>query len=268
MLYLDVMQRVYIYMCMYRYEQQLESIIFEKNKVIDDTNSTHVLNIIQVTGIKNQKETLLKLERDKELTTEQMAQARDSMEELSEERKRVQVKTRHALEKLNRNHKSTENHRKLYEIARKKKIQVAETIPITERHIKEIDEQIADLRKQTDETLELRLREIKNDEELFISQFLGQLKLEEDTQNLLDGVAADQAAYEKKILVLGREERAKQQVISEMTAQRQLMARELSRATAQHKSTKEELKIKNLILDELDKQVIETFSRLTKCSSK
>jgi len=105
------------------------------------------------------------------------------------------------------------------------------------------------------------------DEELFISQFLGQLKLEEDTLELLKGVEEDKAAYEKKILALDREEREKQQLISELTSQRQLVAREASKATGQYRETKEELKIKNLILADLDKQVHETspHRRLSVC---
>lgn len=46
------------------------------------------------------------------------------------------------------------------------------------------------------------------------------------------------------------------------------MARESSRATSMYRETKEDLKVKNLILMDLDKQTIETFQRLKTCSQK
>ncbi len=45
------------------------------------------------------------------------------------------------------------------------------------------------------------LHEIKQDEELFISQYLSQEKLEEDTADLLYGVNNDRKEYEEKIKV-------------------------------------------------------------------
>ena len=48
------------------------------------------------------------------------------------------------------------------------------------------------------------LNEIKSDEELFISQYLAQEKLEEDTTDLLYSVQADKKEYEEKIKVLDK----------------------------------------------------------------
>ena len=51
------------------------------------------------------------------------------------------------------------------------------------------------------------LHEIKQDEELFISQYLSQEKLEEDTADLLFGVNNDRKEYEEKIKVKGEDGR-------------------------------------------------------------
>jgi cell division protein FtsB len=113
-----------------------------------------------------------------------------------------------------------------------------------------------------------RLVEIKNDGELLISQFLSQETLEEDTKALLAHVAEDQSSYTAKLAELDEEEKKLQKEINKLSGQRELLAREASRATAESRGLKELLKVKNLLLVDHDKQTLETFFRLEQCSAK
>lgn len=182
-------------------------------------------------------------------------------------RKEAKESLRNYLQSQNEFHKSVEQQKKLFEKLRRKRDTVAsiqkpllQQIDLAQRQLEEMEYQYRNQKSM--------LHEIKQDEELFISQYLNQEKLEEDTTDLLFQVQHDQKEYEEKIKVLDKEERELQHAISQLSAQRELMAREASKATTMYRDTKEDLKVKNLILMDLDKQTIETFLRLKNCSGK
>jgi hypothetical protein len=182
-------------------------------------------------------------------------------------RREAKESLRNFLQSQNEFHKSVETQKKLYEKLRRKRDTVAsiqkpllQQIELARRQLEEMEYQYRNQKNM--------LHEIKQDEELFISQYLNQEKLEEDTTDLLFQTQHDQKEYEDKIKVLDREERELQHAISQLSAQRELMAREASKATTMYRDTKEDLKVKNLILMDLDKQTIETFLRLKNCSGK
>lgn len=182
-------------------------------------------------------------------------------------RKETKDSLRNYLQSTNEFHKQVEAQKKLWEKLRRKRDTVASIqrpllaqIELAKRQYEELEYQYRSQKAM--------LSEIKQDEELFISQYLNQEKLEEDTSDLLFQVASDQKEYEDKMKVLDKEERELQHAISALSAQRELMAREASRATSMYRQTKEDLKVKNLILMDLDKQTVETFVRLKNCSGK
>lgn len=164
-------------------------------------------------------------------------------------------------------HKALETQKKLYEKLRRKRDTIVSIqkpllaqITLGERQHEEMEYQYRNQKSM--------LHEIKQDEELFISQYLNQEKLEEDTTDLLFQTNMDQKEYEEKIRILDKEERELQHAIAQLSAQRELMAREASKATSLYRDTKEDLKVKNLILMDLDKQTLETFVRLKHCGTK
>jgi len=195
-------------------------------------------------------------------------------QELAERKEAVELETvqqkenlRNNLESLNEFHKKCEEQKKSYERLRRKRDTVQSIIPPLTNQCEILDRQLEEMKYQLKLQKQM-LMEIKQDEELFISQYLAQEKLEEDTVLLLDSVDDDRKDYEKKIVELDKEERLLQQHISKLSSQRELMAREASRATSLFRETKEDLKVKNLILMDLDKQTMETFQRLKTCSMK
>jgi chromosome segregation ATPase len=182
-------------------------------------------------------------------------------------RKEAKESLRNYLQSATEFHKAVETQKKLYEKLRRKRDTVASIqkpllaqLSLGERQLEEMEFQYRNQKSM--------LHEIKQDEELFISQYLNQEKLEEDTTDLLVQTAAQQKEYEEKIRVLDKEERDLQHAIGTLSAQRELMAREASKATSLYRSTKEDLKVRNLILMDLDKQTIESFARLKLCSHK
>jgi len=182
-------------------------------------------------------------------------------------RKEAKEALRNYLQSGTEYHKAVEAQKKLYEKLRRKRDTVASIqkpllaqLSLGERQLEEMEFQYRNQKSM--------LHEIKQDEELFISQYLNQEKLEEDTTDLLVQTAAQQKEYEEKIRVLDKEERDLQHAIGTLSAQRELMAREASKATSLYRSTKEDLKVRNLILMDLDKQTIESFTRLKLCSHK
>ena len=182
-------------------------------------------------------------------------------------RKETKESLRNYLQSTNEFHKSVEGQKKLFEKLRRKRDTVAsiqkpllQQIELGKRQLEEMEYQHRNQKNM--------LNEIKQDEELFISQYLNQEKLEDDTTDLLFQTQQDQDDYEEKIKILDKEERELQHDISSLSAQRELMAREASKATTLYRDTKEDLKVKNLILMDLDKQTIETFQRLKNCSLK
>lgn len=174
---------------------------------------------------------------------------------------------RRQLESMNEFHKQCEEQKKAYERLRRKRDTVMSIIPPLQNQYEVLDRQLQDMQYQFKLTKQM-LVEVKQDEELFISQYLAQEKFEEDTQQLLSSVEEDRKDYEQKIAELGGEERTLQQEIGKLSSQRELVAREASRATALYRETKEDLKVKNLVLMDLDKQTAETFQRLKLCSVK
>ena len=199
-------------------------------------------------------------EQKKELTLERLKNNEVA-------RKDTKESLRNYTQSTNEFHKAVEAQKKLFEKLRRKKETIVSIqqpllaqIDVSERQREEMEYQYRNQKRM--------LHEIKQDEELFISQYLNQEKLEEDTTDLLAQTTMDQNDFEAKIRVLDKEERELSHAILAVSAQRELMAREASRATNLYRDTKEDLKVKNLILMDLDKQTLETFVRLKNCSAK
>lgn len=218
-------------------------------------------------AIAKRKTNIDDINRAREVEKQRAEEMAEKLKTLELERKTQKEALANHMEAMNNFHKECERQKKLHERMRRKRDTVASIIPPLKQQYEDVERQLQEMTHQHKLQRNM-LSEIKQDEELFISQYLTQEKLEEDTAELLLSVEKDRTEYEEKIVQLDREERNLQQDINKLSAQRELMAREASKATALYKETKEDLKVKNLILMDLDKQTMETFQRLKTCSMK
>jgi uncharacterized small protein (DUF1192 family) len=163
--------------------------------------------------------------------------------------------------------KLIEQQKKLYEKQRRKKDTITSIQQPLREQIKENLKQFEAMKAQLIQQKQM-LNEIKADEELFISQYLTQEKLEGDVIQLLASLQSQQSEYDKKIKLLDKTEKELQLEINSVSASRELMCREASKQTHAYREIKEELKIKNLILIDLDKQTAESFHKLKSGSFK
>lgn len=231
---------------------------------------------IEELGFKEENFRLAILKRknniDEILRTKEME--KQSEEEMAERMISIEMEKKTVKEALKNHvaagvefHKEAERNKKIYERMRRKKDTVTSIIgPLKEGYFAmERDLQLATAQyKSSTKTF----KEIQKDQQVFITQCLSQGKLEEESARMLHQVEADGKTVEEEIIKLDKEEWALQQEISKLSSQRELMARDASRATALYRDTKEDLKVKNLILMDLDKQTMETFQRLKTCSVK
>lgn len=257
---------------------QLQASIEDFEKVIKELNqdkmtTTNKIEDLKVKEVELQqdigKRKLYIEDRERDYENEQ-----SRAQELSERKQQCELEKvnqkanlRNCLESMNDYHKKCEEQKKAHERLRRKRDTVQSIIPPLTQQYETLERQLEEMKYQLKLQKQM-LTEVKQDEELFISQYLAQEKLEEDTVALLDAVENDRKDYEQKIVELDKEERVLQQAISKLSSQRELMAREASRATSLYRETKEDLKVKNLILMDLDKQTMETFQRLKTCSMK
>jgi len=105
------------------------------------------------------------------------------------------------------------------------------------------------------------LRDVKMDEQLYIAQLLNQERLEKDTREMLQAIHEERKELDQKIQQADRQERALLAEVATLSAQREVAAREVSRATTQYLQARQELKIQNIMLVNIDKQTLETISR-------
>ncbi len=122
------------------------------------------------------------------------------------------------------------------------------------RLLKALDKELEESRRVLDE--------IKLDEDLFMSQLLNKQRLEKDTEAMLIAVMAERKELDEKIRQADRQERALLSEIATLSAHRELVSRDASKASAQYAEGRETLKIKNMLLMNLDKQTLETYQRL------
>jgi chromosome segregation ATPase len=250
-----------------RHEAELNGLSNLRKTAIEETGELNFKGGTLIAAITKRKTNIDDIKRAREVEKQTASEAAERMYSMENDMKDQKENKSNHLEALNGFHKECERQKKLYEKLRRKRDTVTAIIPPLKEQADLLSQQLAEMKQQL-KMQKTMLEEIKQDEELFISQYLTQEKLEEDTADVLTGVEGEGKTFEEQIVKLDREERSLQAQISKLSAQRELMAREASRATSLYRETKEDLKVKNLILMDLDKQTMETFQRLKTCSGK
>lgn len=197
---------------------------------------------------------------------ERTADAREAGARLAAELEERRGSLRRDHELLKARTKECERTKKRYEKLRRK----GETLrgvlpPLVEQHAA-VEEELADV----DGELQRRRRalaEFQREEDIFLAQYLEREKLDEEAGAMLSEVQGECEAMERKIAALAAEEHGLKKQIADLEASRESMARAASVAIAACRQTRGSLKVKDLVLLDLEKQAGDTVGRLQKCST-
>eukprot|EP00002_Diphylleia_rotans_P011919 TRINITY_DN2344_c0_g1_i2.p1 TRINITY_DN2344_c0_g1~~TRINITY_DN2344_c0_g1_i2.p1 ORF type:complete len:930 (+),score=260.77 TRINITY_DN2344_c0_g1_i2:170-2959(+) len=117
-------------------------------------------------------------------------------------------------------------------------------------------------KKQKDE-----LEELKREVDIHINTFLNQENLEKEQSDSLRRITATIGALESEIATYQLQELTLNREIADLAALRELKAREAAKAVEKFKEVKEELKVKDLVREELTKKNQELAVRLKEFSA-
>jgi chromosome segregation ATPase len=111
------------------------------------------------------------------------------------------------------------------------------------------------------------LNELKQEVDIFIAKYLRQEGVEQGKKDELSGLVGEIKDEEMDISQWSSEEHKQNKTVAMLSAQREIKAREASRAIQNEKETKEDLKMKELIILDLTKKCNETNNRLKEFSA-
>ena len=103
--------------------------------------------------------------------------------------------------------------------------------------------------------------------DLSIARFLRQEGVERSKREALEALLRDVAGMEDEIAKWSTEERRQNKLIAVLSAQREMKAREATRAQAAEKETREAVKVKELVIVDLSKKCNEVSNRLKEFSA-
>lgn len=110
-------------------------------------------------------------------------------------------------------------------------------------------------------------RELKQEVEIFVHSFLRSEKVEKGKREELEELLAKEEELEKEREQWRAEEAIANKQIATLSAQREIKAREASKASTNERETREELKVKKLMLLDLSKKCHEVNARLKEFSA-
>jgi coiled-coil domain-containing protein 146 len=246
-------------------EEQLEG-LFENRKQVENERIDlgYKLEMLRA-AIDKRERSVVKLKQNLHEHKDLTSQLQEERAQLDWERKQQKVLLHHEQEAGSVYSKECEKTKKRYEKLRRRRELVQGMLP----PIKDQADQIQDELKRMEAELgeqQKAIQGFKQDEELFISQYLAHEKLEEDTNASLRHVKTEISSLEEKIEVLDKEERGIKKLISELEHARETMARSASAASGLAKEVRENVKVKDLITMDLEKQMQEIRTKLANCS--
>uniref|UniRef100_A0A7S1U464 Cilia- and flagella-associated protein 58 central coiled coil domain-containing protein n=1 Tax=Phaeomonas parva TaxID=124430 RepID=A0A7S1U464_9STRA len=173
---------------------------------------------------------------------------------------------RHENDKLNIAKKELELARRKLRKKRAIADSVREVLPQLEATVKE-NEQM--LRSYKDENTALRKEqeETKAEVDILIARFLQQESIEQNKRSELDALVEEVDGLEETLAKWHAEERKQNKILSVLSAQRELRSREALRAKASEKDTREQVRIKELVILDLTKKCNEVNNRLKEFSA-
>lgn len=141
-----------------------------------------------------------------------------------------------------------------------------ETIPLLQAQLADDQHSLA---SRLSESAEYRTQSsaLKNAINLSIAKLLQYEKLGQDKRNNLESLLRVVAGMEDDIATWSAEERRQRKLISALHAQREIKARDATRSRVAERDTKEQVKVKELILFDLTKKYTELNNRLKEFSA-
>ena len=142
----------------------------------------------------------------------------------------------------------------------------AAEIPNFENTLKDLTH-LKDQHESENKRLKKNLKELKQDVDIAIDDYLRKDSVEKDKKEQLESEGQEIKKLEREIAQFHAEEMLMNKQISTLTAQREIKARDASKAHQMQRETKEILKIKRLVILDLGKNYAETNNRLKEFSS-
>ncbi|CDW91529.1 UNKNOWN [Stylonychia lemnae] len=206
------------------------------------------------TNIKRLRELSQSIDKDILNITEERVLLDTQIKVMESNKKRQQ-------EKINHYNKRIDDEKKLY-----KKIEYENNNLIN--NIKELETQIAnthkflDEKKKEAEQLLIYKKNLEEEQQIFVGQLVKKGLEEKNMQAKIVKIRSDILQHEKQVQQFQEEENKWVEEIKFLSTIREKMARTASQAMAQARETKEELKVKELLILDLTKKQQETEFRL------
>ncbi|XXQ39763.1 Cilia- and flagella-associated protein 58 central coiled coil domain-containing protein [Plasmodiophora brassicae] len=161
--------------------------------------------------------------------------------------------------------KAIDELKRRYEKTRRKADAIASGIePLREQHVAQ-GHQLAAVDEETRKNRET-VDELQADIDILISQFLREEKTDLMAEAKLKEYRDINANLEEGLRHSMRKERELRGLIRDMTSKRDVMSRDTTKAGAEYRAVREEIKVKDLILLDLGKKVQDVKARLHECS--
>lgn len=164
-------------------------------------------------------------------------------------------------------------HSKAFDAAKKSLKRKQQLLDAVKAGMPQLESQLTDTHhQQLAHSAELKrtvatLEELKQEVDIFMHQFLKSEGVEKKKKESLQALLDDEKALEDEREQWRVEEGRAAKQISLLSAQREMKAREASKALQHERETKEELKVKKLMLLDLSKKCHETNARLKEFSA-
>lgn len=175
-------------------------------------------------------------------------------------------KLKRVVESLGQTNKLFERNKK--ELKRKRIMldAVTNTIPQLRMQLHDAGHQLESFRSQNRQ-YRTQLSELKQEVDIFIARFLRQEQVEASKADELRALMQQIKGEESDIQQWSNEEHKQNKMIAMLSAQREVKAREASKAARNEKETQEDLKMKELVILDLTKKCNETNNRLKEFSA-
>ena len=170
---------------------------------------------------------------------------------------------------LDKNAKAKSDFEKQKKLLKKKKAVVdttASTLPMLHMQVTDCKHQLESYKQENRRHL-ATLNELKQEVEIFMAKYLRQEGIEGEKKGELDSLIGEIKIEESDIGQWSAEEHKQNKTVAMLSAQREIKAREASKAIQNERETKEDLKMKELIILDLTKKCNETNNRLKEFSA-
>eukprot|EP01006_Ploeotia_vitrea_P008854 TRINITY_DN21046_c0_g1_i1.p1 TRINITY_DN21046_c0_g1~~TRINITY_DN21046_c0_g1_i1.p1 ORF type:complete len:990 (+),score=582.58 TRINITY_DN21046_c0_g1_i1:36-2972(+) len=249
-----------------KYEADMERQRQERKEAEQDSDKLNLFMDQLLKAITQREQHIAEIEKQLDEEHHRSTVALERRAQIELEKKEARMVIHNEQEALKVYVKETDKQKRRQEKLRRKRDTMVGVLPGLVRQQELLHRQVEDL-KQSVRQQKKTLVEFKQEEELFISQFLQQEKVEEETSEMLRAVERECGELEDKMKTLEHDERMLKKRVSELEAAREVLARSASQATSAYREEREAAKVKQLILMDLDKQTAEASSRLENCTA-